>query len=116
MENECVFCKIVKGEISTKIIYENDNFFSMLDQNQKHKGHSLVIPKKHFETVLDLPNTLGSELVECIKKTALILMKDYDSTGFNVLSNNFESAEQYVKHVHFHIFPRKEGDNVKIYQ
>ncbi len=107
---ECIFCKIVKGEIPCDIIYENDNFFSISDVNPIVEGHSLIISKKHFETTLDLPDSLGAELLDCIKKTSLILMKKYNVEGFNVLNNSFEVAGQIVKHVHFHIFPRKKND------
>ncbi len=112
--DECIFCKIVKGEIPCDKIYENDNFLSILDIGPIVEGHSLVVSKKHFETTLDLPNSFGSELLDCIKKTSLILMKKYNVEGFNVTNNNFEVADQIVKHVHFHIFPRKKDDGFKI--
>ncbi len=109
---DCIFCKIARGEIPSTKIYENDNFFSVPDANQQIDGHSLVISKKHFETVLDLPSTLGTELLDCIKKTTLKLIAEHKAEGFNVVSNNFECAGQAVKHVHFHILPRKEGGKV----
>jgi len=66
---------------------------------------------EHFETTLDLPSTLGQELLDCIKKTALRLMNnDKTISGFNVIANNFEVAGQVVKHAHFHILPRRKGD------
>ena len=70
-----------------------------------------MISKKHFETSLDIPNELGSKVLDCIKETANKLMKKYNSSGFNVVNNNFKSAGQIVPHVHFHMLPRKEGDN-----
>lgn len=110
--DECVFCKIVNGIIPSEKIYENDNFFSIPDANQKIEGHSLVISKKHFVTILDLPLSVGTELLDCIKQTALKLQKDYEWDGFNVVNNNFKDAGQVVEHVHFHILPRKKGDDV----
>jgi len=112
MIKDCVFCKIANGEIPSKRIYENDNFFSIPDANQQVGGHSLVISKKHFETILDLPSTLGTELLDCIKKTTIKLIEEHESEGFNIVNNNFECAGQIVKHVHFHILPRNEGDKV----
>lgn len=109
---DCVFCKIANGEIPSKKIYENDNFFSIPDRNQQIDGHSLVISKKHFETTLDLPSTLGMELLDCIKKTTMKLMQEHKSDGFNLVQNNFEPAGQIVKHVHFHILPRKTGGKI----
>ena len=113
MGEYCIFCRISKGEILSKKIYENENFFSIPDANPKVEGHSLVISKKHFETMLDLPVSLGSELLDCIKKTSLELMKKFEANGFNVMQNNFEIAGQVVKHVHFHILPRKKNDGFK---
>jgi histidine triad (HIT) family protein len=108
MEN-CVFCKISIGEIPCERIYENDNFFSILDAKPKVEGHSLIISKKHFETSLDLPSSLGGELLDCIKKTAFSLMNKYKAEGFNLVGNNFESAGQIVKHFHLHLLPRKKN-------
>ena len=111
---DCIFCKIVKSKIFADKIYEKDNFLSFPDVNPLIEGHSLVVSKKHFETFLDLPNTLGQELLDCIKKTSLKLMEKYRAEGFNVISNNFEVAGQIVKHLHFHIFPRKIDDGFKV--
>ena len=97
-------------EIPKDFIYENDNFCSFADVNPITEGHSQVISKKHFKTFLDMPDSLGSELLDCIKKTAMELMKKTNAEGFNVVNNNFEAAQQIVKHVHFHIIPRKKGD------
>ena len=100
----------MNGEIPAERIYENDNFFSILDANPKVEGHTLVISKKHFENILELPSMMASELLDCIKETAIILMKKCHAEGLNVISNNFEAGGQVVNHVHFHILPRKKGD------
>lgn len=110
---DCVFCKIAESKIKVERIYENEIFFSIFDANPITKGHSLVISKKHFENIIDLPDTLGSELIDCIKKTSLILMKKFNCDGLNVIQNNFESAGQVVKHLHLHLIPRKKNDDLK---
>lgn len=110
----CVFCKIAKGEIPAKKIYENGNFFSIPDVNPIVGGHTLIIPKKHFRTALDLPSSLGGELLDCIKNTAIKLLDEKKTGGFNVLSNNFRAAGQIVEHVHFHVIPRRKGDGIKM--
>jgi histidine triad (HIT) family protein len=115
MPDDCIFCKISQGEIPKKKIYENENFFSILDVNQKIKGHALIISKKHFANILELPNSQGNELLNCIKNTSLKLMKEYNAEGFNVLNNNFEAAGQLVKHFHVHIFPRKKNDGLNFF-
>jgi len=109
---DCVFCKIASGEIPVKRIYENESFFSIPDANPKVEGHSLIISKKHFATVLDLPSSLGMELIDCIKKTAMKVLDKEKAEGFNLVQNNFEVAGQLVKHVHFHILPRKKDSKV----
>ena len=111
---DCIFCKISRGEIPSEKIFENENFFSVFDINPKVRGHCLIISKKHFENVLDTPISLGSELLDCIKKTSLKILKDYGSSGFNLVQNNFESAGQVVKHFHIHLIPRKDKDCFKI--
>ncbi len=113
-KNGCVFCKMANGEIAIDKIYENDNFFSISDANQKVDGHSLVISKKHFETIFNLPSTMGQELLDCIKKTTVNLMKKDKFDGFNIINNNFEAAGQVVKHFHVHILPRRKGDDFEM--
>lgn len=112
--NECIFCKISNGGIPSEKIYENENFFSVFDINPRIPGHTLIISKRHFENVLEMPNKLGVELSDCIKKTFMKLMEKYHADGFNVINNCFESAGQIVKHVHFHVLPRKKDDGLKL--
>lgn len=112
MVEDCAFCKLSNGEMNSKKIYENRNFFSIFDVNPKIEGHSLVISKKHFKTSLDVPSSLGQELLDCIKNTSLILIDKFKATGFNIVQNNFPDSGQTVDHVHFHIMPRKKGDKV----
>jgi len=112
--DSCIFCKIANKEIKVEKIYENENFFSMLDKDQQVPGHSLVISKRHFKTTLDVPDTLGKELLDCIKNTTIKLMKEHKSDGFNIINNNLSAAGQIVSHVHYHILPRKKGDKSPI--
>jgi len=115
MKNEdCLFCKIVSGEVPSKEIYEDDNFIGILDINPLAEGHTLIIPKKHFRNLLDLPTTLGNELLEAIKKVSLKLIDDGYAEGVNVQSSNESAAQQEVFHTHVHIIPRKKDDNVKL--
>jgi len=111
-EKNCTFCKIVRGEIPAEKISETKNFLAFLDVNPKTKGHFLIVPKEHYENLLELPEALGNELLEFIKKTAKEQLKKVDAEGFNLVLNNHEVAGQVVKHVHFHIIPRKKSDNV----
>lgn len=113
MEN-CVFCKIVKGEIKAEKVMESDNFIAFEDASPKTPGHTLVVPKRHFVTLLDIPNNLGSEMLDFTKKVAGKLMDEKKGDGFNLIMNNLEVAGQVVMHTHIHLVPRKEGDGVNI--
>jgi len=112
MGEECIFCKLAKS--GGNIIYENDSFFSIFDVSPAIKGHALVISKKHFKTILDVPNTLSPELLEAIKGTSMKLVKDFGAEGFNLAVNTNPCAGQVVDHVHVHIFPRKKGDGYSL--
>ena len=110
---DCIFCKIVKKEIPSKITYEDKNFLGILDTTPIVEGHTLIIPKKHFRNLLDLPTTLGNELLEAIKIISLDLIKNKKAKGVNIISNNESVADQVVFHTHLHIVPRNENDNIK---
>ena len=111
MVEECIFCKIAKGEVDSKKIYENKNFFSIPDAAPQIKGHGIVISKEHFENILGVPNDISPDLLNCVKETALKLMEQEHATGFNIIVNTGKVAGQIVSHLHIHILPRKEGDD-----
>ncbi len=111
---DCIFCKIVSGEIKADKIIDTDNFIVINDAHPISKGHCLIIPKNHYETLLDLPSTLGTELFDLAKKQGLRLVKEQKAEGFNLVQNNFKAAGQLVPHYHLHIIPRKIGDGLKI--
>lgn len=106
----CVFCKIINGEIPSYKIYESENVVAFLDISQNTKGHTLVIPKKHVETIFDLDIETGRELFEAVIKTTNILKSKLGFTDVNLLNNNGEKAGQVVKHYHIHILPRYGND------
>ncbi len=115
MKNEnCLFCKISRGEIPSKKIKESDNFIAILDIYPKAESHTLIIPKKHFVTLLDLPNKLGNELLQFSKEVANDIVEKKKGDGFNIIMNNLPPAGQIIEHAHIHIIPRKENDGLKI--
>lgn len=114
MSKDCIFCKIAKKETKTEIVKESNNFIAFRDINPVAEGHTLVVPKKHFVTLLDIPNKLGEELLQFVKQIALELLEEKAGDGFNVLMNNLEPAGQIVKHAHIHVIPRKEKDGLRI--
>lgn len=109
---ECIFCKIARKEIPCEIVYESKNFLAFPDKNPVAKGHTLIIPKKHFTNLIEMPDTLGGELVEVIKKVAEIRFKQ-GAEGFNLIMNTGEAAGQVVMHVHIHLVPRRKGEKVR---
>ena len=110
----CIFCKIVNKEIPAKIVYEDEDTMAFLDINPRNKGHTLVIPKKHYETLDEMPDEEMAKLMKTIKKVVEIL-KPLNFDGYNIVNNNKPAAGQEVPHVHFHIIPRyqNDGDVVK---
>lgn len=110
---DCIFCKIAQGKIPAEKVAESDNFLAFKDVNPRAEGHTQVIPKKHFVTLLDIPNKLGQELLKITKEVSSDLMDKKLGDGFNILMNNLECAGQVVFHAHIHVIPRKEGDKLK---
>ena len=105
---ECIFCKIIKKEIPSEIIYESENFIVINDIKPKSEGHCLIIPKKHYKTLFDLPNLLGNELIHTAKAQGLRLMQERKGDGIKLLQSNFKSAGQVIDHFHLHVIPYKE--------
>ena len=111
--NECVFCKSVKGEIPSDKVYEDDNFFAFLDINPNNLGHSLIIPKKHYENIYNLPDEILKKIAPLIKKIAVAAKNGVNADGVNIIMNNDGAAGQIVPHAHFHIIPRFADDGLR---
>jgi len=109
---ECIFCKIVHGQIPAVAVYEDRLILAFLDVGPVREGHTLVIPKAHYTTVDQCPQGLLASVVERIGRIAKAVVVATGSEGYNVLCNNGPAAGQLVPHLHFHIVPRSEGDGV----
>lgn len=109
---ECIFCKIVRGEIPCAEVYSDNNILAFLDIAPISKGHTLVIPKDHYENLFDMPEELGNHFLKVMKILGLAIMKTTGATGINVVMNNYSSAGQVVPHAHWHLVPRIEGDGL----
>ncbi len=107
---DCLFCKIVKGEIPCHKVYEDGNTLAFLDINPITKGHTVVIPKFHAETLLDLPDDLVAELFLAVKKITQNIKDKLNPDGFNIGINMRKVAGQAVDHLHIHILPRWQDD------
>lgn len=109
---ECIFCKMVAGQIPVTKIYEDDVVLCFLDIGPISDGHTLVIPKQHFEKLHECSAQVLSRVGSVLGKIAKAVATAMNSDGYNVLCNNGRAAGQIVKHMHFHIIPRKMGDGV----
>lgn len=107
--DDCIFCKIAKGEVPAEKIQDGDNFFIINDTNPVSEGHCLVISKEHYETIFDFPSEFGKELIEIIQLHAKKLIDEGKADGIKLVQNNYEASGQVVKHFHLHIIPEKTG-------
>ena len=108
---DCIFCKISKGEIPCDKIYEDEISLAFLDINPVNLGHALVIPKEHFQNIYDLPENIAAHLIKIAKKIGIALKK-IGSDGTNITTNNGEAAGQIIFHSHIHVIPRFINDNL----
>ena len=110
--NDCIFCQIVRGEKPSKIVYENENAICFLPKEIEVYGHTLVVPKQHFQDLYDIPQDLLCKLTEVVQ----LLVKEYrttiSATGMNVLHASGQDGQQSVLHFHFHLFPRFKDDGL----
>ncbi len=111
----CVFCKIINGEIPSFKIYETEDLVAFLDISQATKGHTLIVPKKHFENLLALDEETLKKISVAQKEVANILSKKLGTSAFNFVNNCGSVAGQSVMHVHFHVIPRYENDDFKMH-
>lgn len=108
----CIFCKIIKGEIPSSTIYEDEDFKVILDINPAAKGHAIILPKQHYANIYELPEELAAKVMVLAKKLAAHMTEKLECDGFNLIQNNGEVAGQTVFHFHLHLIPRyRDGEN-----
>ena len=107
---DCIFCKIAQKEIASYLVKESENFLAFLDIHPHSPGHTLVIPKEHFENLKELNENLGNEFIKIIKDTIIILSRALKTTDFTLGINEGPLAGQAVLHLHLHIMPRFKND------
>ena len=109
--SDCIFCKIINGEIPSTKVFENEHVLAFLDISQVTKGHTLVIPKVHKENLFELTPEIAKELFSVVPEIARAIKQEFNPIGLNSLNNNGEAAGQSVFHFHMHLIPRYgEGD------
>jgi histidine triad (HIT) family protein len=109
---DCVFCKMVAGDIPVTKVYEDDISLAFLDIRPVSDGHTLVIPKRHFGRLHDCPAEQLAQVASCLGRIANAVSRAVKCDAYNLLCNNGRAAGQLVEHLHFHIIPRRTGDAV----
>jgi len=115
INNDCVFCKIIAGELPSYKIYENEDVYAFLDIAKDCYGHTLVIPKKHCTNILDCDETINKKLIEVVQKISKHYVNNCGFEGVNILNANGQAAQQTVNHYHIHIIPRCSNDNLDMW-
>jgi histidine triad (HIT) family protein len=110
---DCIFCKIIAGEIPSFKVYEDNNVLAFLDITQGTKGHTLIIPKKHIKNIYDLDEETAANIFKVVPKIANALKKSFNPIGINIVNNNDKPLQQ-VFHYHIHLIPRYENDGMKL--
>lgn len=111
---DCIFCKIAKGEIPSATIYEDKEFRVILDLGPATRGHALILPKTHCENILAMPDELAAKAMVLAKKMTEKMMDVLKCDGLNIVQNNGSAAGQTVFHFHMHLIPRNQGDQAGV--
>lgn len=112
--SDCIFCKIAAGEIPSATLYEDKDFRVILDLGPATYGHALIIPKKHYANLIEIPDELAGKAMILAKKVVSVMMKALPCDGYNVVQNNGECAGQTVFHFHMHLIPRYKDDHAGV--
>ncbi|MBI4163706.1 MAG: HIT family protein [Candidatus Aenigmarchaeota archaeon] len=106
-DQECIFCAMVAGKIQPAAkVYEDGEYLAFLDINPRNPGHTIVITKKHYEVVLDMPEKEAGKLFELVKRLSVSVKNGTQADGISILQNNYRASGQAVPHIHFHVIPR----------
>lgn len=112
---DCLFCKIVRGEVPSFKVYEDSDTLAFLDIHPVAPGHTLVVPKVHSTNIFDISSESWSAVTETTRKIAIAIEASLGTDGVNLMMNNREHAGQVVDHPHMHLIPRHKGDGFKLW-
>jgi histidine triad (HIT) family protein len=110
--NSCVFCKIARKQAPASFVYEDESVLDFLDIRPLNEGHTLVIPKKHYATIFEVPEKLVAHLHKIVKRVALAAKESTKGDGISIVQQNGKAAGQEVFHLHVHVIPRYEGQKL----
>ena len=111
---DCIFCKIIDGKIPAAKVYEDAYVVGFLDIMPANKGHCLVVPRGHTQTLIEMEDKDLAATILAAKKIAKALSLSFGNAGFNIVMNNGKEAGQVVNHAHFHLIPRFQKDRLRI--
>ncbi len=114
VKDDCIFCKIGKGEIPSTTIYESEEFKCFFDVAPAHRGHALIIPKNHYDNVFEIEEETAGKLFRLATRIAPALKAVTGCEGMNLVQNNGTVAGQTVHHFHLHLIPRDAGDGINL--
>lgn len=109
-KDNCIFCKVIEGEIPSHVLYEDEQFKVILDVNPATKGHALILPKEHYANLYELPEETAADAMKLAQRMMRKMTEKLDCDGFNIVQNNGETAGQTVFHFHMHLIPRYKND------
>ena len=110
IKDDCIFCRIANGEIPSRTVYEDEKVKAILDLSPATEGHTLIIPKEHFDNLYEISEEYLAHIAAVSRKIALLMKEKLHTDGLNIIQNNGEVAGQTVKHYHMHCIPRYQGD------
>ncbi|MCX6815760.1 MAG: HIT family protein [Candidatus Aenigmarchaeota archaeon] len=111
-EHDCLFCKIARNEVPSFKVYEDEKVVAILDINPASSGHTLIMPKKHYLNLHDIPENTLSDCMTVVKKMTDRTRNKLNAVGVNIMQNNGRQAGQVIDHIHFHVIPRYENDGI----
>ena len=114
VKEDCIFCKIANGQISSKTLYEDEYFRVILDLGPATEGHALILPKDHAANLFELSEEVASKALLVAQKMAVRMKEKLGCDGVNIVQNNGEAAGQTVAHFHIHVIPRYVNDGQNI--
>lgn len=109
-QDNCIFCRIIAGEIPSHTLYEDEQFKIILDVGPATKGHALILPKNHYANLYELPEDMAADAMRLAKRMMKTMTEKLNCDGFNLVQNNGEVAGQTVFHFHMHLIPRYKND------
>lgn len=114
MQDNCIFCKILEGEIPSFTVYEDELFKVIMDRFPAAPGHVIIIPKRHHESIFDMSANVATAIYPLARKMARVVKEAVGAEGINIVQNNGEAAGQSVFHFHLHVIPRHMKDGIQI--